>query len=122
VDGQTLAARTGQNWKLYSGLCLFKLGAVAVFVAAFAFGIASSDLSVLMWLGGFALAIMGSLILTIGIRCPQCHCPFIWKGIRSFPLELWLDQGLWMTHCPKCGFGKDGSPTVSDIRARIPKA
>jgi hypothetical protein len=86
-DKDTLAARTGQNRKLILGIPMFLIGAVSVLIASVVLK-TTSDLFGLLWVGGFALAVARVVILTVLIRCPICRCRFIWKGMRSMPVEI----------------------------------
>jgi hypothetical protein len=104
MEQPTLVARTGQRWKLYSGILLFQLGGFAVLFASFVLDTSHPLFGALLF-GGFALATVAAVILTKGIRCPICACAFVWKEMKSMSLTQWLDRGFWTTECPECRFG-----------------
>jgi hypothetical protein len=101
----TLTVKTGQQWKLYSGLALFIVGGVSVLSASTIPIVRAHGLFAVFWLGGFLAAGAGCFILLILIRCPSCRCHFILRALKTFSLEEWLDHGLFVDICPCCGFG-----------------
>lgn len=102
-DG-TLVASTGQSWKIYVSWCFIVVGGGSMMSAAFLPAVHHYDgLFEILLFGGFILLFSGGALLTRGIRCPICNCPFVWSQMKTLEFSQWLNDAFQSTVCPNCG-------------------
>lgn len=110
MKNETLVKASAQGAKLSAGLTLFLLGGISLLVSAFAPRVHdTTGLFEVLFFVGAALFLAGGAIVTRGIRCPSCGCPFIWREIRTMNVGEWVDRAFQTTTCPECGFHGHGA-------------
>ena len=102
---QSMINRTGQTWKYITAQTAGLIG-ISVFAGAFYF-FPTQSRQFELCLAASGVFFIVDLILTLGIKCPECKTRWFLLALKSPASSKGLSKFRTQEECPACGFSGD---------------